>query len=86
MDSFATWNKGRVAEATTQLNQIVAARGLAASVIASVGSPADVLNAATAADPRSIVAVGIHGQHRPGSTALRVLAVTKVPVLAVPLP
>jgi nucleotide-binding universal stress UspA family protein len=78
----------RVAEATTQLNQIVAARGLTATVIASVGSPAVVLNAATAADPRTIVAVGIHGreQHRPGSTALLVLAATKVPVLAVPLP
>jgi len=79
--------QGRVADATRQLNQIVAARRLTATVIASVGSPAEVLNAATAADPRDIVALGIHGraQHRPGSTALRVLAVTKVPVLAVPL-
>jgi nucleotide-binding universal stress UspA family protein len=76
----------RVAEATAHLNEVVAARGLTATVFAGVGSPADVLRTATGADPRAIVAVGLQGHthHRPGSTALRILAATKVPVLAVP--
>jgi nucleotide-binding universal stress UspA family protein len=78
----------RVVDATTHLNQLVATRGLTATVFVSVGSPAEVLRTATGADPRAIIAVGLqgHAHHRPGSTALRVLAVTKVPVLAVPLP
>jgi nucleotide-binding universal stress UspA family protein len=76
-----------VAEAGARLEEVARTLATPATVRVRVGSAADVLAAETADDPRAIVATGLRGQahHRAGSTALRIVAMTKVPVLAVPL-
>lgn len=75
-----------IAEATTRLEDMARTLPKATTIRVAVGSPADVLAGEVAADPQAIVAVGLRGMahHRPGSTALHVVAMTKVPVLAVP--
>jgi nucleotide-binding universal stress UspA family protein len=77
----------QLAAAQAQLDAI--ARDLGDPVpatVAKIGHAEDVLCAEAEARP-AIVALGLGdlAGHRPGSTALRVMAETKVPVLAVPL-
>lgn len=78
----------RLEEARGHLQDLARALTPPPEVRARAGSPADVLAEETAADPHAIVAVGLRGSHhhRPGSTALRIVALTKNPVLAVPEP
>lgn len=80
-DVEADW----IAGATTQLEDLARTLAPPATIRVVVGSPADVLAGDVADDPQAIVAVGLRGiaHHRPGSTALRVVSMTKVPVLAV---
>jgi len=82
----------RLADAKARLtelaHQVTLPESLAGRVTANarLGSPAEVLAEETQGDPRAIVAVGLRGAslHRPGSTAIRVVSATQVPVLAVP--
>jgi nucleotide-binding universal stress UspA family protein len=77
---------GWVAEASARIDALARSLPGSPQSIVRVGSPAEVLADEAAADPQAIVAVGLRGaaHHRPGSTALRVVALTKTPVLAVP--
>jgi nucleotide-binding universal stress UspA family protein len=72
-----------IADATARLTAMAEPLSSRPAVSVRVGSPADVLAGETAGDPLAIVAVGLRGaaHHRPGSTALRVVSMTKVPVL-----
>lgn len=76
----------RLRQATTRLADVARKMKLQATVRAGVGSPAHVLAEESGSDLHAIVVVGLRGSshHRPGSTALSVLATTRVPVLAVP--
>ncbi len=76
----------RMEHATKRLTEVARTLTGSPAVRARIGSPADVLVAEVEADPHAIVAVGLRGlaHHRPGSTALRVVSLAQVPVLAVP--
>jgi nucleotide-binding universal stress UspA family protein len=77
---------GWVADATAKLDALARSLGVPCTSLVRVGSPAEVLAEEAASDPLAILAVGVRGaaHHRPGSTALHVVALTKTPVLAVP--
>jgi len=76
----------RLGGAMTRLADVARQLNLPVNVDARLGSTADVLAEETHDDPHAVIAVGLHGAglHRPGSTAIRVVAATRVPVLAVP--
>ncbi len=75
-----------VADAKAKLEDVARTLPTSPARLVRVGSPAEVLAEEAGSDPLAIVAVGLRGaaHHRPGSTALRVVALTKAPVLAVP--
>jgi nucleotide-binding universal stress UspA family protein len=79
-------DRDRLAQAESHLREIARKLAPGAAVSASLGTPADVLAAAVDGHPATLIAVGLRGagHHRPGSTAMRVLATARVPVLAVP--
>jgi nucleotide-binding universal stress UspA family protein len=75
----------RVAHAEGRLREVAGRTGQDARVLARVGTPEGVLTDA-AGTSGVIIVVGLRGAgyHRPGSTAMRILASANVPVLAVP--
>ena len=76
----------QIAAATSALDAVVSvARHAAGAKAAHLGRPEDVLTAAAAAQPSLIVlGLGDATGHRPGTTAMRVIAGSRVPVLTVP--
>jgi len=54
------------------------------ATVARIGHPEDVLGAEAVDEALIALGLGDLGGHRPGTTAMRVMAETKVPVLAVP--
>jgi nucleotide-binding universal stress UspA family protein len=75
-----------IGEATKRLEDLARSLPKLPAGRVVVGSPTDVLAAEVGDDAQAIVAVGLRGlaHHRPGSTALRLVSLMKVPVLAVP--
>jgi len=75
-----------IAQAGARLEDMARTLAMPASLSVRLGSAADALAAEAAGDPRAMVATGLRGNthHRAGSTALRVVSLTSVPVLAVP--
>ena len=76
----------QIAAASAELDAIVSALGAPlAARTAHLGRPEDVLGAAAAAQPSLIVlGLGHATGHRPGTTAMRVIADSRVPVLTIP--
>ena len=76
--------EGLLAAAAAELEAIVATLPMVTSA-ARIGRPEEVLAAAAAAHASLIVlGLGDANGHRPGSTAMRVIAESRVPVLTVP--
>jgi len=75
-----------VDQGVAELEQLASTVGGDPDIVARLGTPVDVLTALAGDDESAILVVGLHGasHHRPGSTALRLLSTSNVPVLAVP--
>jgi nucleotide-binding universal stress UspA family protein len=78
--------RDRLAEAESKLAAMAGSWPSRPAIRARAGSPARALADETAASAGALIVVGLRGNsvHRPGSTALGVLAATQAPVLAVP--
>ena len=76
----------QIAAASSALDAVVSSLGSPLALKAArLGRPEDVLTAAAAAQPSLIVlGLGDANGHRPGTTAMRVIAGSRVPVLTVP--
>lgn len=77
---------GWIAEANAKLEEMARTLPAPPARLVRAGSPAEVLADEAGTDPLAIAAVGLRGaaHHRPGSTALRLVSLMKIPVLVVP--
>jgi nucleotide-binding universal stress UspA family protein len=77
----------REAQAQTNLTQLAASLGTPApALVAAVAEPHELMAQEAAAGPGTLIVLGLGdlSGHRPGSTAMRIMGETHLPVLAVP--
>jgi nucleotide-binding universal stress UspA family protein len=76
----------RTREATARLEELTQTLGGEADIVVKTGTAVDVLEDLAEDHEGTLIVVGLRGAgyHRPGSTALRLLSASSIPVLAIP--